>query len=95
MHLVSLLAFVTSATAAAIPDGTIEERATTCTTAGASTLAAAKAAFTSAKIVPDLIPSFTPTVAVSAAWNGKQVQLGNTFNTVGKLSYATEYACLF
>lgn len=84
MRFLSLLALATSATAAAIPDGLVEERATSCATAGASTIAAAKAAFTSAKLVPDLIPSFNPDVAVAVNYNGKQVQLGNTFNTLGE-----------
>lgn len=82
MQFISLLALVASATAAALPDGSLEERATACSTAGASTLAAAKAAFTSAKLVPDLIPSFNPDVAVMANFNGKQVTLGNKFNTL-------------
>ena len=40
--------------------------------------------FTSAGLVPDLVPQFNPDVALKASSNGKQVQLGNTFNTLRK-----------
>lgn len=82
MQFLSLLALVTSVAASAIP-AAIEGRQT-CPNANANALASAKAAFTAAKIVPDVIPQFNPTLEVSVSYNGKAVNFGNTFNTVGK-----------
>lgn len=84
MQLLTFLTLAVTATAAAIPDAAIEERNTACSTTPSAALAAAKAAFTNAKLVPDLIASFNPTVAVSANYNGKQVSLGNTFSVTGE-----------
>ncbi|KAI6843231.1 hypothetical protein KC340_g1401 [Hortaea werneckii] len=88
MHFLSFLAFAATSTAAALPDGShdLVERASACTRASAATLAAAKSAFTSAGLVPDLVPQFNPDIALKASWNGKQVQLGNTFNTLQTLT---------
>lgn len=83
MQTLSILAFVASAIAAALPDASLEERQASCTVARPGTLAAAKAAFTQAELVPDLVPRFDPKVAVMANWNGKEVQLGNEFNSLG------------
>ncbi|EMC98820.1 hypothetical protein BAUCODRAFT_145840 [Baudoinia panamericana UAMH 10762] len=82
MHMLNILALVATVTAAALPNGAAEKRTTTCSTASSASLAAAKAAFTQAKLVPDLIPSFNPEVTVSASFGGKAVKLGNTFNPV-------------
>ncbi|KAF2233062.1 PEBP-like protein [Viridothelium virens] len=62
-----------------------EERATSCSTANPNDVAAAKAAFTSAELVPDLIPSFDPDTTVQASYNGKQIDLGNTFSVTETL----------
>jgi phosphatidylethanolamine-binding protein (PEBP) family uncharacterized protein len=85
MQLLSLLAFVASATALAVPAADLEERAT-CANPSALGLARAKKEFTAAKIVPDLIPEFKPTLEVFVDYNGKAVDFGNTFNTLGKLA---------
>lgn len=61
MHFLSLLTLVASASAAAIPTALLEERQT-CPAANSNNLAKAKAAFTSAKIVPDVVPQFNPTL---------------------------------
>ncbi|KAK5726490.1 hypothetical protein LTR17_012715 [Elasticomyces elasticus] len=82
MHLLPLLAIVATATATALP---FVKRTDTCSTASSSTLAAAKAAFTQAKLVPDLVPSFDPTLSVQANFNGKQVALGNSFGATETL----------
>ncbi|KAK3678257.1 hypothetical protein LTR78_001552 [Recurvomyces mirabilis] len=86
MHFFSALALAATATAAAIPDAVLDKRTTTCTTAGSATLAAAKAAFTQAKLVPGVIPSFNPKVSVQVDYNGKQVNLGNTFSATETLN---------
>ncbi|KAK5721966.1 hypothetical protein LTR15_006560 [Elasticomyces elasticus] len=83
MHLLPLLTLLATATAAALP---LEKRTETCSTASASTLAAAKAAFTQAKLAPDLVPSFDPTLSVQANFNGKQVALGNSFSATETLT---------
>jgi phosphatidylethanolamine-binding protein (PEBP) family uncharacterized protein len=83
MQLLPLIAFVASATALAVPTPDIEERAT-CANANVLNLARAKKEFTEAKIVPDLIPEFKPTLEVYVDYNGKAVDFGNTFNTLGK-----------
>jgi hypothetical protein len=82
MQLLSLITFVASATAAAIP-AALEERAA-CTFANPAALVKAKAAFQAAKIVPDVIPRFDPTLELSVAYGSKAVNFGNTFNTIGK-----------
>ncbi|KAK5686476.1 hypothetical protein LTS10_002594 [Elasticomyces elasticus] len=82
MHLLSLFTLLASATAAALP---LQKRTDTCSTASSSTLAAATAAFTQAKLVPDLVPSFDPTLSVQANFNGKQVALGNSFGATETL----------
>lgn len=86
MQLLSLIAFVASATAAAIPASILEERAT-CANANANALAQAKAAFTAAKIVPDVVPQFNPTLELSVSYGSKAVNFGNTFNTLGQSSH--------
>lgn len=93
MQLLSLIGFVACATASAIPVP-LEERQT-CATATANALSQAKAAFTTAKIVPDVIPQFNPTLTVSLDYNGKQVNFGNTFNTVGKEHFPLSHAQTF
>ena len=55
----------------------------TCTVPSSSDLAAAKKAIYDAKLVPDLISSFSPSLLIRAAYGGKQVTLGNTFATTG------------
>jgi hypothetical protein len=76
MQLLSLITFVASATAAALP-AALEERAA-CTFANPAALVKAKAAFQAAKIVPDVIPRFDPTPGLSVAYGNKAVNL--TFN---------------
>lgn len=83
MQLLSLIAFVASATALAVPTSNLEERAT-CVNANAFNLARAKQEFYEAKIVPDLVPQFKPTLEVYVDYNGEKVDFGNTFNTLGK-----------
>jgi hypothetical protein len=83
MQLLSLITFVASATAAALPAAALEERAA-CTFADPAALVKAKAAFQAAKIVPDVIPRFDPTLELSVAYGSKAVNFGNTFNTIGK-----------
>jgi hypothetical protein len=83
MQLLSLIAFVASATALAVPTPNLEERAT-CANANVLGLARAKQEFTEAKLVPDLVPEFKPTLEVHVDYNGKAVDFGNTFNTLGK-----------
>ena len=82
MQLLSLFTFLASASAAALPAATLEERQT-CADANAAALVKAKAAFTAAKIVPDVIPQFKPTLELSVAYGSKAVNFGNTFNTLG------------
>ena len=82
MQFLSLLSLAACATTSAIPVA-LEERQT-CVNANANALSQAKAAFTKAKIVPDVVPKFDPTLTVSIDYNGKQVNFGNTFNPVGK-----------
>jgi hypothetical protein len=84
MQLLSLLTFVASATVAA-PPAALEERAA-CTFANPAALVKAKAAFQAAKIVPDVIPKFNPTLELSVEYGNKAVNFGNTFNTIGKSS---------
>jgi len=81
MQLLSLIAFVASATALAVPTSNLEERAT-CVNANAFNLARAKQEFYEAKLVPDLVPQFKPTLEVYVDYNGKKVDFGNTFNTL-------------
>ncbi|KAM0697386.1 hypothetical protein Q7P36_002239 [Cladosporium allicinum] len=81
MQLLSLIAFVASATALAVPTSNLEERAT-CVNANAFNLARAKQEFYEAKIVPDLVPQFKPTLEVYVDYNGEKVDFGNTFNTL-------------
>lgn len=83
MQFLSLLTFAASATAAAIPAADLEERAT-CASANVFGLARAKRDFNAAKIVPDLVPEFKPTLEVFVDYNGKAVDFGNTFNTLGR-----------
>lgn len=83
MQLLSFFTLLASASAAAIPAATLEERQT-CANANAAALSKAKAAFTAAKIVPDVIPQFNPTLELSVAYGAKAVNFGNTFNTVGE-----------
>jgi hypothetical protein len=71
-----------SASAAAIPAAFLEERQS-CASPNVANLAKAKAAFTAAKIVPDVIPKFNPTLELSVAYGSKAVNFGNTFNTLG------------
>ncbi|KAI9685662.1 MAG: hypothetical protein M1822_004222 [Bathelium mastoideum] len=80
--LCSLLASTIVGIAASLPEFVpeVDTRATKCSTAGSDCVAAAKAAFTSAKIVPNLIPSFNPDTIIEANYNGKQVNFGTTFN---------------
>lgn len=87
MQLLSLFTLVASATAAAIPAATLEDRAT-CVNANAVALARAKNEFTKAKIVPDVVPQFNPRLELSVAYGDKKVDFGNTFNTVGKFIVA-------
>ena len=93
MHFFSLLALTATASAATLPEVVAEKRNTACTTAGSATLAAAKSAFTQAKLVPDLIPSFDPKVSVQVNYNGKQVNLGNTFSATGKTNFSSVRSC--
>jgi phosphatidylethanolamine-binding protein (PEBP) family uncharacterized protein len=83
MQLLSLIAFVASATALAVPTPNLEERAT-CANANVLGLARAKQEFTEAELVPDLVPEFKPTLEVHVDYNGKAVDFGNAFNTLGK-----------
>jgi phosphatidylethanolamine-binding protein (PEBP) family uncharacterized protein len=83
MQLLSFLSFVASATALAVPAVNLEER-TTCANANALGLARAKQEFTAAKLVPDLVPQFKPTLEVHVDYNGQAVDFGNTFNTLGR-----------
>jgi hypothetical protein len=82
MQLIALFTFLASASAVAIPSAVLEGRQT-CANANANALAQAKAAFTAAKIVPDVIPRFDPTLDLSVAYGSKAVNFGNTFNTLG------------
>lgn len=86
MHLfLYLLAFVPVITAAVLPEAAFEvkENTSSCSVASPDNVAIAKAAFTSASLVPDVIPSFTPVSTVQANYNVKQVDLGNTFSVTG------------
>ncbi|KAM0718473.1 hypothetical protein Q7P37_005543 [Cladosporium fusiforme] len=83
MHFLSLLTLAVTASASAIPTA---EKRQTCAAGNANNIAKAKAAFTAAKIVPDVIPQFNPTLELSVDYNGKAVNFGNTFNTIGKPS---------
>jgi hypothetical protein len=83
MQLLSLIALVASATALAVPAPNLEERAT-CANPSVLGLARVKQAFTAAKLIPDFVPEFKPTLEVHVDFNGKAVDFGNTFNTLGK-----------
>ena len=86
MQLLTLLTFVASATAVAIPAADVEERAT-CANANVFGLARAKKEFTASKLVPDLVPEFKPTLEIYVDYNGKAVDFGNTFTPLGKPSH--------
>ncbi|KAK3079764.1 hypothetical protein LTS18_003962 [Coniosporium uncinatum] len=72
------------AVAASVIATPIEERTTTstCSPVGISPskASAIKAAFTSAKVVPDVVPSIDPKVDLYVAYGQKEVKLGNTFS---------------
>ena len=89
MQLLSLIAFVASATALAVPTPDIEQR-TTCAKPSVLGLARAKQAFTAAKLVPDLVPEFKPTLELYADFNGKAIDFGNTFNSLGKSAWTAK-----
>ena len=65
----------------------------TCTVPSSSGLAAAKKAIYDAKLVPDLISSFDPSLLIRAAYSGKEVTLGNSFATTRKSFQLQEKAC--
>ncbi|KAL8939828.1 MAG: hypothetical protein Q9216_003150 [Gyalolechia sp. 2 TL-2023] len=61
----------------------------TCAAPPSADLAAAQKAIFDAKLVPDLISSFSPSLLLRAAYNGKAVTLGNTFTTPQTLTQPT------
>jgi len=85
MKLLSTILF--AASALALP---LDER-TTCANPNASAVAAAKAAFDKAKIVPDVTPVFDPKVELKVNYNGKQVNLGNKFSPTGRDSHSFDH----
>ncbi|KAI9702642.1 MAG: hypothetical protein M1820_006148 [Bogoriella megaspora] len=85
MRSFSVLGIVISVSAAALDEARLNQRATSCSTAAPNSIAIAQAAFTSAGIIPDVIPSFSPDVTVQADYSGKQVDLGNTFSATETL----------
>lgn len=80
--LVLLFLSVQSVAAAAVP----QSASSTCAAVGisASKASAVRAAFTSAKVVPDVVPSINPTVDLSVVYGLKAVNLGNTFSATGQ-----------
>jgi len=82
MYKYILSALAVAATVTATP---IEERTTTCSPVGISPskASAIQAAFTSAKVVPDVVPSIDPKVDLYVAYGQKEVKLGNTFSAAG------------
>lgn len=76
MKLLSLITLAASATAVAI------DKRQTCANANAAGLARADKAFDDAKIVPDVIPDFKPTLELTVTYPAKKVDFGNTFNTL-------------
>ncbi|KAI9723975.1 MAG: hypothetical protein M1812_000693 [Candelaria pacifica] len=75
----AILAFTISTVTAAPTSSS-----STCSTTGisASEAAAVKNAFTSSKLIPDIISSIDPTIDLSISYGSKAVQLGNTFSTL-------------
>jgi len=85
LNIIALLAAVGAASPA--PAAT----ASACPPVGISSASASavKAAFSSSRLIPDQVPSIEPKVEVHASYNGKEVNLGNTFTTLGMLAFAT------
>lgn len=77
MKFLSTILFAASALAFPLDERTV------CPNPNASAVAAAKAAFDKAKIVPDVIPTFNPKTELKVNYNGKQVNLGNKFSPTG------------
>ena len=69
----------TVALVASLTIGTPLTTRTTCNAPSSADLTAAKKAIYSAKLVPDLIPSFSPSLLIRAAYSDKAVAQGNTF----------------
>lgn len=97
MRFYSLLAFVATVTAAAIPDAEPEpnsnKKGSQCP-ADPREVAISKAAFLKAKIIPprpsqyndevNIIPSFSPDATIAIDYNGKKVKYGNKYQTTGE-----------
>lgn len=99
MHFYSLLAFVTSVTAAAIPDPEAQPNGGSSSpscNADIREVAISKAAFLKAKIIPprpsqyndqvNVIPSFDPDATIAVDYNGKQVKYGTKLQSTGEMS---------
>lgn len=98
MHFYTLLAFVASATAAAIPEADAQPNGGSSSPnckADSREIAISKAAFLKAKIVPpkpsqyndqvNVVPSFNPDATIAIDYNGKQVKYGTKLQTTGEI----------
>lgn len=85
MHLNTIFSVLLTATAAVASPTPTEKRTTSCSPVGisAQSSAAVVRKFKSSGVVPTLIPSIKPRVAVNVAYGSKQVNLGNKFKTTG------------
>ena len=73
------LFFLSVALAASLAFASPLTTRTTCAAPSSADLLAAKSAVYSAKLVPDIISSFNPSLLIRAAYSGKAVALGNIF----------------
>ena len=92
LSLVFLLSFSVVVYGAALPN---DKRTSACdATEGISAARAQQVndVFTSSGVIPDVVPGIEPKVDVQVDYNGKQVDLGNTFSTVG-MSLLTPFRC--
>ncbi|OQO02498.1 hypothetical protein B0A48_12025 [Cryoendolithus antarcticus] len=81
MHFLHLLVAAATVSAASVPEQSLRSR-TACPYATSAELAFERNAIYAAKLVPDLIPSFKPTLRVDASYPGQKVNYGNTFTTL-------------
>lgn len=86
MHLTSVFSLLLAATASLAAPTPTEKRTTACSPNGISAQSSALvvAKFKQFGVVPTLIPSIQPRVAVTVAYGSKQVNLGNKFSITGQ-----------
>jgi hypothetical protein len=93
MHISSVLSLLLAAAVAlAVPTPT-EKRTSACSPVGISAQSSAQVVrkFKQFGVVPTLIPSISPKVAVKVAYGSKQVNLGNTFAIPGQWNECKAY----